>query len=181
MLANTANSSSSEDTVMKSRMPKLWFVVADAGRAAAYVRRGDGNGYDEVTSWSSELVLPKDERPQFTDRPTRVFDSLGGQRHAAETTSPQELAKQEFGRSLARALNKARGRREFEALVLFAAPRLLHDLREHFDRATGNAVAYSEAKDLTKLPGKELFATFDAVALEAAGWKTPRARGGAQQ
>lgn len=154
---------------MKSKTPKCWYVVADAGRAAAHVDRADGSGYDEVASWSSDLILPKDQRPHFSDSPGRMFDSLGGQRHSAETTPRQELAKQAFGRSLAHALNKAKEEGSFEVLVLFAAPRLLHELREHLDKATAGAIAHSAAKDLTKLPKKELFTTFDAVRLLAAG------------
>jgi protein required for attachment to host cells len=166
---------------MKTKSPKCWYVVADAGRAAAYVSRKTGPGYDQVASWASDLILPEDQRPQFTDRPGRVFDSLGGNRHAAETVSPAELAKRDFGRTLARALDKARADGAFEALVLFAAPRLLHELREHLDEATARTIARSEAKDLTKLPRQELFDAFDATGLVAAARARPRPAGGSRR
>lgn len=150
---------------MKMKSPSRWYVVADAGRASAYSRRSEGSGYDEVGSWTSDLVRPKDQRPQFTDRPGRVFDSLGAHRHAAETASPTELAREAFGRELAQTLNKARSDGAFQQLVVFAAPKLLHELRTHFDKATADAIVHSEAKDLTKLPQQELSAVFDSMGI----------------
>jgi protein required for attachment to host cells len=141
--------------------PKRWYVIADAGRASAYVRRKDTKGYDVVATWTSDLILPKNERPQFADRAGRVFDRVGSARHAAETTSPVELARKAFGRELAEALNQARQEGSFEQLVLFAAPRLLSELRRHVDELTEGVIVHSQAKDLTKLPTRGLFNIFD--------------------
>jgi protein required for attachment to host cells len=156
---------------MKTKSPKRWYVVADAGRATAYLRRTEGGGYDRAAHWTSELILPEDQRPQYADRPGRLFDSLGGQRHAAETTSPAELAKQAFGRMLAQALNKGRADGAFDQLVIYAAPKLLHDLRTHVDKGTADTIVHSQAKNITKLPEQALFAVLDSTE------STPTARG----
>ena len=148
---------------MKMKLPKRWYVVADAGRATAYACIVPGANYRQATSWTSALDLPSDEQPDATDKPGRVFDSIGQHRHATETVPPKELLKQAFGRDVAKALNKARSDGAFESLVLYAAPRFLHELREHLDKPTADAIVHSEAKDLTRLPEQELFAVFDSV------------------
>lgn len=159
---------------MKIKSPKRWYLVADAGRATAYLRRAEGTGYERAAHWTSDMVLPQGRRPQFTDKPGRLFDSLGGQRHAAETTSPAELAKQAFGRDLAEALDKAHADGAFDQLVIFAAPKLLHELRTHIGKATAEVIVHSEAKNVTKLPEPALHEVLDSVGL-APG--TPARRG----
>jgi protein required for attachment to host cells len=148
---------------MKTRSQKRWYVVADVGRATAWVQLAHGATFTQAAAWTSVLSLPSDQQPDATDKPGRLFDSLGGQRHAAETVPPKELLKQAFGRELAQALNKAHANGAFEGLVLFAAPRFLHVLREHLDKATASAVVHSEAKDFTSLPEQELFDVFETV------------------
>jgi len=161
---------------MKTRLPKRWYVVADAGRATAYVRVVPGAAFRQVAAWTSALDLPSDQQPGATDKPGRMFDSIGDHRHAAETVPPRELLKQAFGRELAEALNKARAEGAFESLVLYAAPRFLHELREHFDAATAGAIVHSEAKDLTRLPEQELFQVFDSIPTLAGKNTTHRVR-----
>lgn len=147
---------------MKPKVVKRWHVVADAGRAAAYVREARGS-YRPVAQWTSEASLPSDQQPNAADKPGRVFESVGRHRHATETVPPREAIRHAFGRTLAQALNKARADGAFESLVLYAAPKFLHDLRQHLDKPTTQAVVHSEAKDLTSLPEAELFEAFDAL------------------
>lgn len=163
---------------MKAQSQKCWFVTADAGRAHAYVRVVPGATYRLVESWTSDLDLPSDQQPDATDKPGRMFDSIGNHRHAAETVPPKELLKRAFGRDLAQALNKAREEGAFGSLVLYAAPKFLHELREHFDKQTAEAVVHSEAKDLTRLPENELFQVFDSVPMLTAGIDRTRVRAG---
>jgi protein required for attachment to host cells len=161
-----------KERIMKVKLPKRWYVVADAGRAAAYVRRDDGAGYRLVARWMSELVLPSDRQPDATDKPGRAFDRMGDHRHAMETVPPKELIKQAFGRGLAQALNKARSEGFYEDIVICAPARFLHELRDNLDKNTAQVVARSEPKDLTKLPEQELFDAFD----ELGGIPTDRSR-----
>lgn len=161
---------------MKAQSQKCWFVVADAGRAHAYVRVVPGATYQRVERWTSELDLPSNQQPDATDKPGRMFDSVGHHRHAAETVPPKELLKQAFGRDLAQALKKARIDGAFANLVLYAAPRFLHELRENFDKQTAEAVVHSEPKDLTRLPENELFEIFDTVPMLTTGIDRTRVR-----
>ena len=143
------------------KAPKCWFVVADSGRAVAYMRRSDRPGYDEVARWDSPDA-GKPARDLVSDRPGRAFDSRGGQRHAMEPpTDPKLLAKQAFAAELAAALSAAHAAKRFESLVLFAPARALGDIRKRLAGGAGEALARAVDKDLTKLPALELFATFD--------------------
>jgi protein required for attachment to host cells len=152
---------------MRTKSPRCWYIVADAGRASAYSRHAEGGVYERAAHWTSDLLLPEDQRPQYTDKPGRMFDSLGGQRHAAETVTPAELAKQAFGRTLAQALNKAHAEGAFEQLVIYAAPKLLHELRTHVDKGTADAIVHSEAKNITKLPEQALFEALDSTGMKS--------------
>jgi protein required for attachment to host cells len=142
---------------------KCWFVVAGATRAAAYRRRADRPGYDEVASWEAPEA-GKPARELVTDRPGRAFDSRGGQRHAMEPhEDPKDAARRAFAGTLAAALGAAQDAGRFEALVLFAPPRMLGMLRNDLPANGAAAVARAIAKDLTRLPALELYAAFDAA------------------
>jgi protein required for attachment to host cells len=162
---------------MRGRNLKRWYVVADAGRAIAYSRRGDGAAYDRIATWTSELALPSNRQPTATDRPGRIFDSTGDHRHAAESAAPKEQVKQAFGRGLAQALNRARAEGLFKSLVLFASPRFLHELRTHLDKPTAGTISHNQPKDLTRLPEQELFDVFDSVDMRAPRRTTRRHTG----
>lgn len=143
------------------KAPKCWFVVADAARAVAYMRRPDRPGYDEVARWASRDA-GKPARELVSDRPGRTFDSRGGQRHAMEPTAdPKLLAKQAFAAEIAEALNAAHAARRFESLILFAPARVLGEIRKRLAATASEALARSVDKDLTKIPALDLFATFD--------------------
>lgn len=145
------------------KAPKCWFVVADAGRAIAYVRRQDRPGYDEVARWESPDAT-KPARDLVSDRPGRAFDSRGGQRHAMEPpTDPKQLAKQAFAAELADSMSAAHASQQFEQLVLFAPARVLGEIRKRLAAPTAEALTKTIDKDLTKSPALDLFATFDAV------------------
>jgi protein required for attachment to host cells len=145
------------------KAPKRWYVVADAARAIAYMRRPDRPGYDEVARWQSADAA-KPARDLVSDRPGRAFDSRGNQRHAMEPpTDPKQLAKQAFAGELAEALNAAHAAKQFESLVLFAPTRVLGDIRRRLAGPTAEALARAVDKDLTKVPALDLFETFDGA------------------
>ena len=143
--------------------PVTWFVVADAGRAEAMVKRRGETGYDSVRSWENpDAHLKSHEMGE--DRPGRAFDGLGPQRSAMEPReTPKEAAERDFARELAAALDAAVAGGEAQRIVLVAAPRLLGDLRPLLSRAVQGAIAGEHAKDYTTLPRAELFARLDEL------------------
>lgn len=143
--------------------PITWFVVADAGRAEALVKRRGESGYDSVRSWENpDAHLKAHEMGQ--DRPGRAYESSGTRRSAMEPReTPKDASEHDFARELAGALDAAVASGEAARIVLIAAPRLLGDMRPMLSRAVQAALAGEHAKDLTKLPRAELFARLDEV------------------
>jgi protein required for attachment to host cells len=141
--------------------PVTWFVVADAGRAEALVKRRGESGYDSVRMWENPLAHLK-AHELGEDRPGRAFESSSARRSAMEPReTPKEAAEHDFARELAAALDAAVAGGEAQRIVLIAAPRLLGDLRPLLSRAVQGAIAAEHAKDYTRLPRAELFARLD--------------------
>jgi protein required for attachment to host cells len=86
-----------------------------------------------------------------TDRPGRRFGGTHGNRHAVDgerSTERHEL--EQFARAVARTLDSARTRDEFDRLVLIAAPRMLGLLREALPDTCRSVVAAEVPKDFVR-------------------------------
>lgn len=140
-----------------------WFVIADAARAEALVKRKSASGYDTVRTWENPEVHAK-AHELGEDRPGRAFDSLGPHRSAMEPReTPKEAAKKDFARELVAALEGAVAAGETQAIVLVAPPKLLGEIRALMPAGLAAAVREDHAKDYTRLPRAELFARLDEL------------------
>lgn len=91
------------------------------------------------------------------DRPGRVHDRMGSQRHGvAREESAVDHLTAGFVRELAGFLRNARLAAQFDQLVLVAGPKLLGRLREALDPDTLALVTASLHKDLQDIPEREL-------------------------
>ncbi|NQW10163.1 MAG: host attachment protein [Alphaproteobacteria bacterium] len=140
--------------------PVTWVVVADAARSRVFETTDNGKSLAAVLD--QDLVT--DHRPSHdidADRPGRTFDSDGAGRHAKEPkTDPHRHAKQVFAHEIARLLKHEKdtaGR--YDQLVIVAPPSFLGDLRDCLSPTVKSCVTHEIAKDLTKLPERELAAT----------------------
>jgi protein required for attachment to host cells len=105
------------------------------------------------------------DRELETDRPGRRFGGTDGNRHAVggeRSTKRHEM--EQFAREVARALDGARTRNEFDRLVLIAAPRMLGLLRDALPSPCRSVVAAEVAKDFVH---HDLQTVRDAVPREA--------------
>lgn len=140
-----------------------WYVVADAARAEALVKRRGESGYDTVRTWENPDAHRRDAE-LGDDRPGRAFDSLGPQRSAMEPReTPKEAAKKDFARDLVAALDAAVASGETDSIVLVASPRLLGEMRAKLPASLAERVRETVAKDYTQLPRAELFARLDEL------------------
>jgi protein required for attachment to host cells len=151
----------------ESSMPKkriTWIVMADGSRARIVTRREEGSGFEVV----SEMAAPEAQAPSreiWTDRPGRTQESGSPSHHGIEPrTDPHEERKTAFVRDLAGRLNRAAGEKRFDALILFAPPRCLSELRTTLDEAARRKIKAEAPKDITKLPLEELPRHLDALA-----------------
>lgn len=133
-----------------------WFVLADGSRAIFLTKRPEAPGYDVVAEYeSAEAHVPSHELGG--DRPGRAHESATSSRHTIAPRQDMHRArKASFTHDVAEHLNDAGRRGLFNALVVYAAPRALGDLRAALDADTRKRIRAEIPKDLTKLPLAEL-------------------------
>lgn len=138
-------------------MSYTWVVVADSTRARIF----DAESSSAALSEAEGLTSPEGrlhDRDMTSDLPGRSFDSnKAGGRHAMEpTTDPKHELAIEFARSIARHLDAARVKHDFEQLVIVAAPSFLGLLREQLNTACRKLVAFELNKNLVQQTPEEI-------------------------
>ena len=133
-----------------------WILVADGARARIFKRQGAGGAL---------LLAPEDNfvhevertHDMGSERPGRVVESSGGAHHAiAPRADWNRQGKQQFAERLAKHLDAAAERKEFDRLILVAPPRVLGDLRASLGRHAREHLAGELDKDLTALGTAEI-------------------------
>lgn len=141
-----------------------WIVMADGSRARIVKPREEGAGFDVLF----ELASPEAHMPTHelgSAPPGRTQESGASAHHAIEPRhDAHEAAKTAFVRRVADQLNRAAADASFDALIVFAPPRCLGELRQALDHGTRGRITAASPKDLTKLPLAELPAHLDALA-----------------
>ena len=134
---------------------KLWYVIADGGRAR-FVARDDKGAFRTVLSFvAAELHARSHDLGR--DRPARVQESANPARHAIEPRRDlHEAAKEDFVKLVAEQLDDEHGRGQFDKLVLVAPPGVLTELRNALSKPMAKLVASDLQKDLTKVPDHDL-------------------------
>jgi protein required for attachment to host cells len=91
------------------------------------------------------------DRELETDKPGRRFGGTDGNRHAVDgerSTERHEI--EQFAKEVARTLDGARTRHEFDRLVLVAGPRMLGLLRDALPAPCRSVIAAEIGKDLVR-------------------------------
>ena len=148
------------------RSPMTWLLIADGGHARVLQTIGVGNALVPVDGMTLSKALPP-SRELGTERPSRTHESMGATRHAMSprTDAHREL-KRSFAHAIAERLDAALQAGAFEHLVVVAPPVTLGDLRQAWSRRLADVVSAEVAKDLVKVPDKDLRAHLtDVVAI----------------
>jgi protein required for attachment to host cells len=134
---------------------KIWYVIADGGRAR-FVERDDTGAFRTFSSFvSTELHDRSGDLGR--DRPSRVRDSATSSRHAIEPKQDlHTAAKQDFVRQVVAELEGAHGEGSFDQLVLVAPARVLAQLKEELSKPLAKLLRDDVQKDLTKVPDHDL-------------------------
>jgi protein required for attachment to host cells len=141
---------------MKHSIPAGGHVlVCDGSKALFLENTGDEKFPNLRTAQVREIENPP-TREQGTERPTRVFESVGTQRSAAEQTDFHDRAEEQFAREIAAGLDDVRQAGTLRSLIVVAPPRMLADLRRFFSDQTKALVTAEIDKDLTKHPVHEI-------------------------
>jgi protein required for attachment to host cells len=134
---------------------KLWYVIADGGRAR-FVARDDDGAFRTVQSFvSTELHARSSDLGR--DRPARVMESATPGRSAIEPRRDlKEAAKEDFIGIVAEEIEAGHGRGQFDKLVLVAPAGVLTELKNALSKPIAKLVASDLQKDLTKVPDHDL-------------------------
>lgn len=129
-----------------------WLLVADGARARIYEQLRAGALLRQVASF--ELSLEDDMTP--SDRQSRTHDRMGPSRHAIETQAapPRQRAESHFNRRVAQYVRDQRAAGKFDALIVFAAPRALGELRD----TLGELITFDRAVDVVDEEPQQLHA-----------------------
>lgn len=138
--------------MLKPKRPRTWIVVADGARARFFMP--SDNGRKLVAARPDDLVAPESlghARDLKSDKPGRSHAAARtGARHALEPAhDPHKLEKHRFSAAVAKALDGASGRGEFDQLILVAPRRSLGELRGLLTARVRRAIGKEVAKDLT--------------------------------
>ena len=137
------------------KKPRLWYVIADGGRAR-FVERDEEGAFRTLSSFVS-TELHKSAPELGRDRPARVKESPNPARHAVEPRRDlHEAAKEDFVRTVAETFAAELKDGKFDELVLVAPPGVISELKGSLTKPTAKVVVKELHKDLTKVPDHEL-------------------------
>jgi len=137
-------------------MSRIRIVVADQAEAVFYDSASLQAAPREVGR-ISDPAAHLHNRDLVSDRPGRSYESVGGARHAiARENDPRQLEAVRFARRIARRLDEARRKDEFEELIVVAGPPFLGLVRKQLSRPTRARVVHEIHKDLVHSPVEAL-------------------------
>jgi protein required for attachment to host cells len=134
---------------------KLWYVIADGGKAR-FVERDKKGVFRTVASFvSTELHDRTSDLGR--DKPPRAHESATATRHAIEPRRDlKEAAKADFVKLVAEQIDAEHGRGQFDRIMLVAPPGVLTELKENLSRPIAGLVVDDLQKDLTNIPDHQL-------------------------
>jgi protein required for attachment to host cells len=137
------------------KQAKLWYVIADGGRAR-FVERDENGAFRTVLSFVA-AELHERSHDLGRDRPARVKESANTARHAVEPRRDlHEAAKEGFIAIVAEKIESEHGSGRFDRLVLVAPPGVLTELKQKLSKPMAELIAKDLQKDLTKVPDHDL-------------------------
>jgi protein required for attachment to host cells len=138
---------------MPMKRKRIWIVVADGARARFLTPKSGNEGL--VAARAETYSSPESRghsRDLKSDRPGRSLSSSRlGLRHAIEPHHDyHKLEKHKFAARVAKLLDQACAKRQFDELILVAPRRSLGEFRSLLSRRVQARIRQEVAKDLTK-------------------------------
>jgi protein required for attachment to host cells len=129
-------------------MTRYRILVADQAEAIFYDAPTLHDAPKEVARISDPLARLHD-RELATDRPGRSYESMGATRHSIQREdTPRRIEAVRFARRIARRLDDARRKDEFDQLVVVAGPPFIGLVRAQLSGPTRARVSREIPKDL---------------------------------
>lgn len=131
-------------------MKKTWVVAAESSRARIFAANGRLKPMRELDGFAHPLSRAR-VLDINSDNAGHVYDRKGHGVHDMENEmDPKKNEADRFAKELADYLDKARANRQFEQLVLIAAPEFLGLLRKHLTPETLKLLARAVSKNLVR-------------------------------
>jgi protein required for attachment to host cells len=130
---------------------RTYILIADGARSRLLLSEGPGKPLAEVPGSEQAQDIPPD-RELSADRPGRVHESAGVERHAIEPSDLHRREKERFARALAADLDRRLVAGEYDRAVIAAAPETLGTIRAALSEKVRAVLLGEVAKDLTKMP-----------------------------
>ena len=134
---------------------RTYILVADGARARLLLSEGRGKPLAEVPDSDIRIDL-KPDHELSAERPGRVHESANVSRHAIERDDLHRREKERFAQSLAEGLDRRLANREYDRLVIAAAPETLGVIRAALSDKVRAVILAEVAKDLTKIPNPQI-------------------------
>ncbi len=134
---------------------RTYILVADGARARLLLSEGRGKPLSEVPGSDIRIDLKSDQELS-ADRPGRVHESANVTRHAIERDDLHRKEKERFAQSLADGLDKRLANREYDRLVIAAAPETLGVIRAALSDKVRGVILAEVAKDLSMIPNPQI-------------------------
>ena len=134
-----------------------WIVVTDASRARLFAANDHKEPPKLIKQLSHESSRVRGSEV-ISDRPGRSHKRVGPGRFSVADSrmDPREMEATHFAHELARMLDDARNRREFDQLAVAAPPQFLGLLRSSMSAQVKKHLARCIGKDYTKEGNKKL-------------------------
>lgn len=137
-------------------MKPTWIVIADSSRARIFEPESPSSPLREIEA----LTHPESrlhEQDLTADLPGRHNNDTGIGAHGFEERSePKKQEMINFSRELANRLEAARNNREYEQLIVAAAPAFLGLLRDALSDATRELVRLEIDKNLARMNAEQI-------------------------
>jgi len=134
---------------------RTYILIADGARARLLLSEGRTSPLVEVPSSDDRQTL-KPDHELASDRPGRVHESANVSRHAIERVDLHQQEKGKFAVALAAKLDKRLENREFDRLIVVAAPETLGVIRAALSEKVRSVILGEVPKDLTKVPNGDV-------------------------
>lgn len=147
-------------------MDNIWILIAHRAGAKIFRRNRPSDGIELVQEIPFELGRRKN-REVNTDRPGRLFASVGDRRHGLGShVEPDEHYMDQFAKQLVDLLAKRSADNAYAHLLLVADPQFLGRLRVSLPKPIARLVAGELVKNVEKMPEHEILPILQPTLLD---------------
>jgi len=139
------------------RLGPVWILVAHESGARIFNRWNPQSGLELIERIEHPIGRAK-AGELLSDKPgsDEEWGSSGGKHSFGERLGPTDKNAIDFARELAKALDKARDRNQFDYLILVAGPRFLGMLRQLLPARTADRVVATLDQNLGTMEDREI-------------------------